>query len=71
MKITTGTVVFITGGASGLGEETARLLYNIGAKVCVADMQEDRMICLPSSLAKSSSFGSNVMSQKKNKLKQP
>lgn len=52
MKITSDVVVFITGGASGLGEETARHLYNLGAKVCVADMQEDRMILLAEQLGK-------------------
>jgi NAD(P)-dependent dehydrogenase (short-subunit alcohol dehydrogenase family) len=32
----------VTGGASGLGEATARLLAERGARVVVADLQEDR-----------------------------
>ena len=43
MKITKDLVVFITGGASGLGEEAARYLYNLGAKVCVTDINAEGM----------------------------
>ena len=35
MKITADLVVFITGGASGLGEATARLLYSKGVNKMV------------------------------------
>ena len=37
-----GKVFIVTGGASGLGEGTARMLAADGAKVVVADMQADK-----------------------------
>jgi NAD(P)-dependent dehydrogenase (short-subunit alcohol dehydrogenase family) len=37
-----GTSSIVTGGGSGLGESTARLLASRGAKVCVVDLQEDK-----------------------------
>jgi len=37
-----GTSAIVTGGASGLGEATARLLAERGVHVVVADLQEDR-----------------------------
>ena len=37
-----GTSAVVTGGASGLGEATVRLLADRGAKVVVADLQADR-----------------------------
>jgi NAD(P)-dependent dehydrogenase (short-subunit alcohol dehydrogenase family) len=37
-----GTSAIVTGGASGLGEATARLLAERGARVVVADLQEDK-----------------------------
>ncbi|MEP7058024.1 MAG: 3-hydroxyacyl-CoA dehydrogenase [Caldimonas sp.] len=37
-----GKVFIVTGGASGLGEGTARMLAANGAKVVVADLQKDR-----------------------------
>lgn len=36
-------VVFVTGGASGLGEATVRYLHKNGCKVSVADMDQERM----------------------------
>ena len=37
-----GKVFIVTGGASGLGEGTARMLAAKGAKVVIADMQADK-----------------------------
>ena len=37
-----GKVFIVTGGASGLGEGTARMLANAGGKVVIADMQADK-----------------------------
>ncbi|MFM8575042.1 MAG: 3-hydroxyacyl-CoA dehydrogenase [Limnohabitans sp.] len=37
-----GKVFIVTGGASGLGEGTARMLAANGAKVVIADMQADK-----------------------------
>jgi NAD(P)-dependent dehydrogenase (short-subunit alcohol dehydrogenase family) len=37
-----GKVVIVTGGASGLGEGTARMLAQRGANVVIADMQLDK-----------------------------
>ena len=37
-----GKVFIVTGGASGLGEGTARMLAAQGGKVVIADMQDDK-----------------------------
>ncbi len=41
-----GASAIVTGGASGLGEATARLLAGRGAKVVIADLQDERGLAL-------------------------
>ena len=43
MRIEKGLVVFVTGGASGLGEATVRRMHAAGCSVVVADMNTERM----------------------------
>ena len=50
MRIGEGTIVFVTGGASGLGESTVRALHAKGASVIVADMDVARMQALHANL---------------------
>jgi NAD(P)-dependent dehydrogenase (short-subunit alcohol dehydrogenase family) len=42
MKLDSSVSAIVTGGASGLGEATARMLRGQGAKVAILDMQADR-----------------------------
>ncbi|MFO0004449.1 MAG: SDR family NAD(P)-dependent oxidoreductase, partial [bacterium] len=42
MDITSDKVFIVTGGASGLGEGTVRMLAAQGAKVVIADLQIDK-----------------------------
>ena len=42
MEVSSNTPAVITGGASGLGEATARLLASKGAKVAIFDMNEEK-----------------------------
>jgi NAD(P)-dependent dehydrogenase (short-subunit alcohol dehydrogenase family) len=42
MKIDSTVSAIVTGGASGLGEGTARMLRSKGVKVAILDMQEER-----------------------------
>ena len=46
-----GKVFIVTGGASGLGEGTARRLAALGGTVVIADMQADKEKRLPKRLA--------------------
>ena len=50
MRIGKGVIVFVTGGASGLGEETVRQLHAKGASVAIADMDVERMESLNTEL---------------------
>ena len=50
MKIKEGIVAFITGGASGLGEDMARKLHSLGASIVVADINTKAMQQLHSDL---------------------
>lgn len=50
MRIEKGLVVFVTGGASGLGESTVRMLHAKGASVAVADMNDERLALLQKEL---------------------
>ena len=50
MKITPDLVFFITGGASGLGEETVRRLHLEGCIVAIADMNVERLELIKSEL---------------------
>ena len=43
MRITKDTVFFITGGASGLGEAAVREIHSFGAKVAIADWNDERL----------------------------
>ncbi|MBV9213766.1 MAG: 3-hydroxyacyl-CoA dehydrogenase [Actinobacteria bacterium] len=45
-----GTGAFVAGGASGLGEATVRELVSRGARVAIADLNEDRAAALASEL---------------------
>ncbi len=45
-----GQIAIITGGASGLGEGTARELASAGAKVVIWDIQEDKGMAVASDI---------------------
>jgi len=51
-----GKVFIVTGGASGLGEGTARMLVREGAKVVIADLQVDKGQALAAELGGAAVF---------------
>jgi NAD(P)-dependent dehydrogenase (short-subunit alcohol dehydrogenase family) len=51
-----GKVAVITGGASGIGEASVRLFINEGARVVIADMQQERGQALAAELGDSAVF---------------
>jgi 3-hydroxyacyl-CoA dehydrogenase / 3-hydroxy-2-methylbutyryl-CoA dehydrogenase len=55
-----GKVAVITGGASGLGAATARLLVSKGAKVSIFDLQEDKGKALVEELGTDNALFQNV-----------
>ncbi|MEE2961645.1 MAG: 3-hydroxyacyl-CoA dehydrogenase [Myxococcota bacterium] len=58
------SVAIITGGASGLGEATARKLHSSGAKVVLADLNEDRGMSIAQELGENAAFvKTNVASE--------
>lgn len=59
-----GKVVVITGGASGIGEGTARVFAEQGAKIVVADMQEEAGTSLARELGDASFFKTDVTVEK-------
>ena len=52
----TGSTFIVTGGASGLGEGTARMLVAGGANVVIADVQADKGEALVAELGKGTRF---------------
>jgi NAD(P)-dependent dehydrogenase (short-subunit alcohol dehydrogenase family) len=51
-----GKVFIVTGGASGLGEGTARMLVAHGGKVVIADLQDDKGRALAAELGPAAAF---------------
>ena len=43
MRIGEGLIIFVTGGASGLGQATVRYLHSKGATLSIADMNLDAL----------------------------
>ncbi|XP_057536132.1 short chain aldehyde dehydrogenase 1-like [Amaranthus tricolor] len=54
-----GKVAIITGGASGFGEATARLFFQHGAKVILADVQDDKGLSICYEIMSSATTATN------------
>ena len=56
MKRLEGKITVITGGAGGIGEATARLFVDEGARVVIADIQDDQGARLAKELGEAADF---------------
>ena len=59
-----GKVVAITGAASGIGLETAKLLAGKGAKLSIADVNEDTLKKAKAAIAEASASGDEPLTSK-------
>ena len=59
MKLTKDTIIFITGGASGLGLATAQRFHQAGCKVAIADIDEKGMESVKTDFSKASTDGAD------------
>lgn len=56
MKNVEGKVVVITGASSGIGEETAKVLAENGAKVVLSARREDKLKKLAEEIGENAAF---------------
>jgi 2-keto-3-deoxy-L-fuconate dehydrogenase len=55
-----GKIALITGGASGIGEATARIFASAGARVLVVDLDESRAKACSETIADSAAFACDI-----------